>query len=225
MSEPTDQEAVAARGRRRSFLVAFLFLLPALILLGALVVYPIFYSVVRSLYSETGGTFVGTDNYRTMFASEATRTAIKNTFIWVVFAPSIVTALGLIFAVLSERIRWSTAFKVIIFMPMAVSFLSAGVTWRLIYEEDPQLGLANAAARGVAGIVHPPGVIEGARPSDEDQLQPEDQATRRSSGWSRSHRTRSRRRPRRRRSRSRTPRRSRERCGWTSRRAAAARPV
>jgi alpha-glucoside transport system permease protein len=175
MSEPTDQEAVAARGRRRSFLVAFLFLLPALILLGALVVYPIFYSVVRSLYSETGGTFVGTDNYRTMFASEATRTAIKNTFIWVVFAPSIVTALGLIFAVLSERIRWSTAFKVIIFMPMAVSFLSAGVTWRLIYEEDPQLGLANAAARGVAGIVHPPGVIEGARPSDEDQLQPEDQ--------------------------------------------------
>jgi len=55
-----------------------------------------------------------------------------------------------------------------------VSFLSAGVTWRLIYEEDPQLGLANAAARGVASIVHPPGVIEGARPSDEDLLQPED---------------------------------------------------
>jgi alpha-glucoside transport system permease protein len=174
MSGSIDQEAVAANGRRRSLLVAFLFLLPALVLLGALVVYPIFYSVVRSLYGETGDNFVGVQNYRTMFASEATRTAIKNTFIWVVFAPSVVTALGLIFAVLSERIRWGTAFKVIIFMPMAVSFLSAGVTWRLIYEEDPQLGLANAAARGIAGIVHAPGVIEGARPSDEDRLQPED---------------------------------------------------
>ena len=155
MSVSIDQEAVAANGRRRSSLVAFLFLLPALVLLGALVVYPIFFSVVRSLYGETGGNFVGVQNYRTMFASEATRTAIKNTFIWVIFAPSIVTALGLIFAVLSERIRWGTAFKVIIFMPMAVSFLSAGVTWRLIYEDDPQLGLANAAARGVAGSCTP----------------------------------------------------------------------
>jgi alpha-glucoside transport system permease protein len=174
MSESLDQEAVAGARRRRSSLIAFLFLLPALVLLGALVVYPIFFSVVRSLYSDTGGTYVGTQNYRTMFASEATRTAIKNTFIWVVFAPTIVTAIGLVFAVLAERISWSTAFKVVIFMPMAVSFLSAGVTWRLIYEEDPQLGLANAAASGVAGIVHPPGVIEGARPSDEHLLQPED---------------------------------------------------
>ena len=174
MSVSIDQEAAAANGQRRSTLVAFLFLLPALVLLGALVVYPILFSMVRSLYGETGGNFVGVQNYRTMFASEATRTAIKNTLIWVVFAPSIVTSLGLIFAVLSERIRWGTAFKVIIFMPMAVSFLSAGVTWRLIYEDDPQLGLANAAARGVAGIVHAPGVIEGARPSDEDRLQLED---------------------------------------------------
>ena len=172
MSESTDPEATAA-DRRRSFWVAVGFLLPALVLLGALVVYPILYSVVRSLYSETGDTFVGTQNYRTMFTSEATRTAIKNTLIWVILAPSIVTAFGLIFAVLSERIRWTTAFRVIIFMPMAVSFLSAGVTWRLIYEQDPKLGLANAAARGVDAIVHSPGVIEGARPSDEGQLETE----------------------------------------------------
>ena len=125
MSESLDQEAVAGARRRRSSLIALLFLLPALVLLGALVVYPIFFSVVRSLYSDTGGTYVGTQNYRTMFASEATRTAIKNTFIWVVFAPTIVTAIGLVFAVLAERISWSTAFKVVIFMPMAVSFLSA----------------------------------------------------------------------------------------------------
>jgi alpha-glucoside transport system permease protein len=173
MSAELDQEAVASTGRRRTFLVALVFLLPALVLLGALVVYPIFFSIVRSLFDVSGDAYVGTQNYRTMFESEATRTAIKNTLIWVVFAPSIVTALGLIFAVLSERISWSTAFKVVIFMPMAVSFLSAGVTWRLIYEEDPQLGLANAAARGIADVVRPPGPILGARPSDEELLRPE----------------------------------------------------
>jgi alpha-glucoside transport system permease protein len=175
MSTQLDQEAVATDGRRRTFLVALVFLLPALVLLGALVVYPIFFSVTRSLFNVSGDTFVGIQNYRTMFESEATRTAIKNTLIWVVFAPSIVTALGLIFAVLSERISWSTAFKVVIFMPMAVSFLSAGVTWRLIYEEDPQLGLANAAARGVADVVRAPGPILGARPSDEKLLVPDGQ--------------------------------------------------
>ncbi len=80
---------------------------------------------------------------------DATRTAIKNNLIWVVFAPSIVTALGLMFAVLTERVAWSTAFKVAIFMPMAISFLSAGVTWRLIYEQDPDIGLANATVGAV----------------------------------------------------------------------------
>ena len=160
-------------GRRRTAWIALAFLLPALVLLGALVVYPIFFSVYRSLFDKSGDAFVGIDNYRTMFASSATLTAIKNTLIWVVVAPSAVTAIGLIFAVLSERIRWSTAFKVVIFMPMAVSFLSAGVTWRLIYEENPDLGLANAAVQGVADVVRPPGNLPGARPTDEELLRPQ----------------------------------------------------
>jgi alpha-glucoside transport system permease protein len=144
-----------------------LFLAPSLVLLAAIVVYPIVFSVVRSLFDETGGTFVGLDNYQEMFTSQATRTAIKNNLIWVVFAPSIVTALGLVFAVLTERVAWSTAFKVAIFMPMAISFLSAGVTWRLIYEQDPDVGLANATARGVVGVFRPPGELPGARQSEE----------------------------------------------------------
>jgi alpha-glucoside transport system permease protein len=172
-SAQLDQEAIATRSRRRSLLVALLFMLPAFVLLGALVVYPIFFSIVRSTFDKAGDSYVGIKNYQTMFDSEATRTAIKNTLIWVVFAPSIVTALGLIFAVMSERIKWSTAFKVIIFMPMAVSFLSAGVTWRLIYEQDPNLGLANAASRGVADVVRPPGPVPAARPSDAKLLVPE----------------------------------------------------
>jgi alpha-glucoside transport system permease protein len=147
-----------------------LFLAPSLVLLGAIVVYPIFFSVVRSLFDSTGSEFVGAENYQEMFTSQATLTAIKNNLIWVVFAPSIVTALGLVFAVLTERVPWSTAFKVAIFMPMAISFLSAGVTWRLIYEEDPDLGLANAAAGAVVNVFRPPGEVSGARPSQEEAL-------------------------------------------------------
>jgi alpha-glucoside transport system permease protein len=153
--------------------VAGLFLLPALLLLGALVVYPIFFSVFRSLFDESGSAFVGVDNYREIFTSPATLTAVKNNLIWVVFAPSVVTALGLVFAVLTERIRWSTAFKVAVFMPMAISFLSAGVTWRLIYEQDPSRGLANAALGGIVDLVRPPGPYPGARPSDDRALRSE----------------------------------------------------
>jgi alpha-glucoside transport system permease protein len=150
--------------------VAGLFLIPALLLLGALVVYPIFFSVFRSFFDESGSSFVGVDNYEEIFTSPATLTAVKNNLIWVVFAPSLVTALGLVFAVLTERIRWNTAFKVAVFMPMAISFLSAGVTWRLIYDQDPSRGLANAALAGIVDVVRPPGPYPGARPSDDQAL-------------------------------------------------------
>jgi alpha-glucoside transport system permease protein len=151
--------------------IALAFLLPALLLLGALVVYPIVFSVGRSFYDASGSSFVGVRNYQRMFTAESTLTAIRNNLIWVVVAPTVVTSLGLIFAVLTERIRWSTAFKVLIFMPMAISFLSAGVTWRLIYEQDPDVGIANAAVGAVVDVVRPPGFLPGARPSDEDAIE------------------------------------------------------
>ncbi|MES4907216.1 MULTISPECIES: sugar ABC transporter permease [unclassified Streptomyces] len=124
--------------------VAGIFLLPALVLLGALVVYPIGYSVYRSLFDASGDGFVGLDNYREMFSDDATLTAIKNNIVWVIVAPSVATALGLIFAVLTERVRWGTAFKLVVFMPMAISMLAAGIIFRLVYEADPDRGVANA---------------------------------------------------------------------------------
>ncbi|MGH2630700.1 MAG: ABC transporter permease subunit [Actinomycetota bacterium] len=167
VEEPETAPAPPVERRKRSWAPVY-FLAPALVLLGAIVVYPIFFSVGRSLFDAGGGRFVGLDNYEEMFTSESTRTAIRNNLIWVVFAPSIVTAVGLVFAVLTERIPWSTAFKVAIFMPMAISFLSAGVTWRLIYEQDPDIGLANATVGAVVSVFRPPGELPGARPSQED---------------------------------------------------------
>lgn len=129
--------------------VAALFLLPALVLLGALVVYPIGYTVRRSLYDAAGGGFVGLDNYGSVFSDDSTLTALKNTAVWVVVAPVLATALGLVFAVLTERVSWGTAFKLVVFMPMAISMLAAGIIFRLVYEQDPARGVANAVVVGV----------------------------------------------------------------------------
>ncbi|HEX6261585.1 MAG TPA: sugar ABC transporter permease [Actinomycetota bacterium] len=163
------------RGRRdrvKTWVVAGGFLAPALIILGALVLYPIIFSVVRSLYDKPGDAFVGLANYTDMLSSGRTLTAIRNNVIWVVVAPTVITALGLVFAVLTERVRWGTAFKVAIFMPMAISFLSAGVTWRVMYQQEPERGLINAAIGGVTNVFRSPGSFPGARPSQEDLLQP-----------------------------------------------------
>ncbi|MBT2528792.1 ABC transporter permease subunit [Streptomyces sp. ISL-99] len=134
---------------RRRWLVAVVFALPALLLLGVLVVYPMLFSVGRSFFDATGTRFVGGDNYTEMFRDPATLKAIRNSTIWVVVAPTLLTGLGLILAVLTEKVRWATAFKLLLFLPMAVSFLAAGIIFRLAYEEDPDRGVLNAVAVGV----------------------------------------------------------------------------
>ncbi|WP_329119963.1 carbohydrate ABC transporter permease [Streptomyces sp. NBC_01353] len=149
-------------GTRRSVAVGFL--LPALVLLGALVVYPIGYSVYRSFFDSSGDSFAGLDNYVELFTDDTILTAVKNNAIWVVLAPTVATALGLIFAVLTERVRWGTAFKLIVFMPMAISMLAAGIIFRLVYEQDPDRGVANAVWVGVHDTFAESSVFPRARP-------------------------------------------------------------
>lgn len=146
------QRPLGGSSRRRMFLIALGFLAPALVLLGALVLYPIVYTVVRSFFSAGGGEFVGWDNYVTMFTNDSTFTAIRNNVLWVLVAPAACTILGLIFAVLLEKIKWATAFKLIIFMPMAISMLAAGVIFRGMFQESPNLGVVNAALVAVNSV-------------------------------------------------------------------------
>ena len=168
---PTES-APRPRGRLgRDKLTFALFLLPALVFMGALVVYPIFFSVVRSLYDANGDTFVGLANYQDMFTSPRTLHALQNNFVWVVFAPTLATGLGLIFAVLSERIQWVTAFRIVLFLPMAISLVAAGVIFRLVFEDTPERGSANAIAAVVRGIFEEPGRYPGAVPSS-DEVEP-----------------------------------------------------
>ncbi|MET8681814.1 sugar ABC transporter permease [Streptomyces sp. NPDC004647] len=144
--------------------MAGLFLLPALVLLGALLVYPIAYSAYRSLFDASGSGFVGLDNFVEIFSDAGILTAVRNNLIWVVVAPAVSTALGLIYAVLTERVRWGTAFKLIVFMPMAISMLAAGIIFRLVYEQDPDRGVANAVWVGVHDTFAKASAYPGAHP-------------------------------------------------------------
>ncbi|MEN3362226.1 MAG: alpha-glucoside transport system permease protein [Mycobacteriales bacterium] len=146
------------------------FLLPAVLLLGAIVIYPLLATIRSSFFNASGSSWVGLHNYKTMFTSDATLTAIKNNALWVLIAPVVVTAIGLVFAVLLERIKWATAFKLVVFMPMAISFLAAGIIFRLVYDADPDRGLLNAAVVGVHDIFAPASHYPNARPRDTQLL-------------------------------------------------------
>ena len=142
--------------------VAVVFLFPAVILLLAILFYPMIYTLIRSFFSDVrspishqysgqAGSFTFS-NFTQIFTNSDTFRTLKNNLIWVVIAPALVTMLGLIFAVLSERIRWVTAFKIVMFMPMAISLLASGVSFSLIYSDQPSRGLANAVTTEIHGI-------------------------------------------------------------------------
>jgi alpha-glucoside transport system permease protein len=155
-------------GARRG--VALAFFGPAAVVLIALVIYPAIDTIVQSLQNSDRTAFVGAENYQEVFANDRIFTALKNNVIWVAIAPALITGLGLVFAVLTERIRYGTAIKLILFMPMAISMLVTGVFWRLMYEQDPKLGVVNAALGGVYNLFNGPGpypeatFVEGQQP-------------------------------------------------------------
>ncbi|MFF2845434.1 carbohydrate ABC transporter permease [Streptomyces sp. NPDC058001] len=167
---PPSSKRKSVTGTRKT--VAVLFLLPAVVLLGALVVYPIGYSLVRSFLSDSaGGGFAGFDNYTEVFSDDGIRTALKNNVFWIVFAPTVATALGLVFAVLTERVRWGTAFKLVIFMPMAISMLAAGIIFRLVFDQDPERGVANAVWVGVHDTFADASAFPKAHPGRQSPLE------------------------------------------------------
>lgn len=148
-------------------MITLAFLAPATFLLGVWVIYPAIRTLIRSFFSDAGGEFVWFDNYRTLFADELLQTAIKNNVIWVLVVPAGVTALGLLFAVLTERVPWAPAFKVAIFVPLAVSLFAVGVIWRIMYQQDPDRGAINAGIVAIQGIFTEQGALTTARPSTD----------------------------------------------------------
>ena len=79
----------------------------------------------------------------------------RNNLLWIVFGASFSVILGLLIAVLADRSRYESLAKSLIFLPMAISFVGAGVIWNFIYEvkdiSAPQIGLLNAIWVGLGG--------------------------------------------------------------------------
>src|SRR5690554_479471 len=132
------------RGLKSLSIAAPLFLGPALLVLVLFTVYPIIYTVIRSFF-DANGLFIGVGNYQRIVTEPRMLVAVRNNAIWVAIVPAVITSLGLILAVLTERIRWSAAFRMVMFMPLVISGLAAGVTFRFMYAGDPNVGFINAA--------------------------------------------------------------------------------
>ena len=158
----------AEPGAWRKHALAAGFLAPAVFFLGIWIVYPAIRTFYRSFFDRSGDSFVWFDNYAEIFTSDILFTAVKNNAIWILVVPAFVTAIGLIFAVLTERVSWSVAFKTAVFMPMAISAFAAGITWRIVYIEEPDRGALNAAIASVRDAFSPPGVLPDAAPSAEN---------------------------------------------------------
>jgi len=125
-----------------------IFIAPAFIILFVFIIYPVFETIRLSFYDKIGREFLGWSNYAWAIKDPDFRRSILNNFGWLLIVPTLSTFFGLVIANLADRIWWGTIAKSIIFMPMAISFVGAGVIWKFIYDyrgpEQEQIGLLNA---------------------------------------------------------------------------------
>jgi len=135
----------------------WLWLGPALAFLGFFLVYPTIGTIIRSFQSRSPlrPEWVGLDNYKWFFTNEAALRALLNNALWLVMLTFFTVGLGLVIAVLVDRVRYEPVAKSVIFLPLAISMVAAGVIWKFMYDfrppGQPQTGTLNAAI-GTVGL-------------------------------------------------------------------------
>jgi alpha-glucoside transport system permease protein len=133
--------------RKTNALTPLLYVGPAVLFLLVYQVYPALQTIYLSFLDRRSESFVGLANYKYVFTSQTMLRAFKNNLLWLVVFTAGTVGLGLLFAILVDRVRYERLAKSIIFMPMAVSFVGAGVVWKFIYAYRPagaeQIGLRN----------------------------------------------------------------------------------
>ena len=128
----------------------YLFILPALVAIVVYTVYPAVLTVINSFKDNFSRHWIGLANYRSLFGSDAFRSTLFNTLLWILIVPAACVIMGLTVAVLADRLgpRGEKTTKTVIFLPMAVSLVGAATVWRFIYDAEPkgstQIGLLNA---------------------------------------------------------------------------------
>lgn len=141
--------------RFRESVRPYVFVGPALVVLAVFLMYPVINTIVISFKDGASRDFVGFDNYEFVFTNDSTLRSIRNTALWIVVVPAVAVSIGLVFATLADRLRRGEAVaKSLIFLPMAISFVGAAVTFRLIYSYRPEgfgtnVGLLNGIWTGL----------------------------------------------------------------------------
>jgi len=156
--------AVEAVLRRRTARFArrvrpWLWLAPALILLLAFLVYPALSTAVLSFLNANSTHGVGFANYKYIFTDSNMLIVLRNNLVWLVLFTVVTVVLGLLIAVLGDRVRYEGVVKAVIFLPMAISFVAAGVIWKFMYQFQPagtaQVGTVNAFLSAVSSGFKP----------------------------------------------------------------------
>lgn len=141
--------------RRQASLRPWLWLLPGILLLFVFLVYPTINTIALSFQDKFSKQFIGLDNYVYFFTSSDTLTALRNNIIWLVLLTLFATGFGMLVAILVDRVRFESVAKSTIFLPLAISFVGAGIIWKFVYDYQPpghpQTGLLNAALTSLGG--------------------------------------------------------------------------
>ena len=126
----------------------WLYIAPALLILAFFLVYPIINTFYLSFLDKGSESFAGLSNYIFAFTKKPMLIAFRNNLLWLIVFTVFTVSLGLILAVLFDRVRYESVVKSIIFLPMAISFVGAGVIWKFVYTYrpagTPQIGFLNA---------------------------------------------------------------------------------
>jgi alpha-glucoside transport system permease protein len=127
---------------------SLLWIAPAVILLLIFFIYPLVMTIEFSFQNGDATRFVGLKNYQLIFTNPGMIEVLKNNLLWLVLGTVLTVGFGLVIAVLIDRVKIESIIKSALFVPMAISFVSAGVIWRLVYlynpPDQPQGGLFNA---------------------------------------------------------------------------------
>lgn len=135
----------------------WVFVGPAVVLISVFLIYPAIRTLVQSFYDRRGTTFVGLDNYVGLATDTNFHQTLLNTLMWIVIVPVSAVVLGLLVAILADRLAPSgeKLTKTMIFMPMAISMVGASTIWGFIYDWNPpgtdQIGFLNAIVVALGG--------------------------------------------------------------------------
>ena len=144
-----EQLLKLAPDRLRDRLRPWLWIAPALALLGFFLVYPTIATAIRSLQNNSiiDPTFIGLNNYAFFFSNGETLESFRNSIIWLVLLTAFVVGAGLLTAILFDRVRYEPLAKSLLFLPLAISFVGAGVIWKFMFDYEPagstQIGTLN----------------------------------------------------------------------------------